>query len=111
MKSMADFVTVATTDELPPNGEPIVFELGRKWIALYNIEGNYYAIEDTCTHDGGPLVEGEREGCVVECPRHGARFDIRNGEFLAGPAGTVDVPAYEVRVEGNEIQVGSRKRS
>lgn len=105
---MTDFITVATTDELKP-GERLVVEIGRKWIAIFNIEGEYYAIEDVCTHDGGPLVEGELHGCEIECPRHGARFDVRTGKVTAPPA-LVDVPRYEVRVEGDQVQV-ARQRS
>lgn len=103
---MADFVTVATTDEIQP-GERMVFEIGRNWVAVFNVDSTYYAIEDICTHDGGPLAEGELVGCVIECPRHGAKFDIRNGKVLSPPA-VVDVPAYEVRVVGSDIQVAGR---
>jgi 3-phenylpropionate/trans-cinnamate dioxygenase ferredoxin component len=100
---MADFVTIATTDELKP-GERIIVELGRHWIAVFNVDGSYYAIEDVCTHDDGPLAEGELEGYVIACPRHGATFDIRTGQVLSPPA-LVDVSSYQVRVVGNEIQV------
>jgi 3-phenylpropionate/trans-cinnamate dioxygenase ferredoxin component len=105
---MTDFVTVATTDEIKP-GERMVFEIGRKWVAVFNIDGTYYAIEDLCTHDDGPLAEGELHGCEIECPRHGARFDVRTGKVTAPPA-LVDVPAYDVRVEGSEIQVATARR-
>lgn len=105
-----EFITVAKVGELPPNGEPIVVEIKRRWVAIYNLDGNYYAIEDVCTHDGGPLAEGDRDGNVVECPRHGACFDITTGSVLSGPAGTIDVPVYAVRVEGDTIQVSKRKR-
>jgi len=100
---MAQFVTVATTDEIKP-GENIVFEVGRDWIALFNVDGAYYAIKDVCTHDDGPLADGELHGCEIECPRHGARFDLRTGEVTAPPA-VLPVPTYRVRVDGNEIQV------
>jgi 3-phenylpropionate/trans-cinnamate dioxygenase ferredoxin component len=103
---MDDFVTVATTDELRP-GERLIVEIGRRWIVIFNIEGEYHAIADVCTHDDGPLAEGELRGCEIICPRHGARFDVRNGKVLSPPA-LVDVPAYAVRVEGGEVQV-SRK--
>lgn len=100
---MAEFVTVATTDEIQP-GERLVVELGRFWVAVFNVDGHYYAIQDLCTHDGGPLAEGELSGCVIECPRHGARFDIRDGRVLSPPA-VVDVPVFRVRVQGDEIQI------
>ncbi|MCB9455006.1 MAG: non-heme iron oxygenase ferredoxin subunit [Anaerolineaceae bacterium] len=103
---MAEFTTVATIDEIPP-GERMVVELGRHWVAIFNVDGTYYAIEDVCTHDDGPLAEGELTGCIIECPRHGATFDITNGKVLTAPA-IVDVPTYAVRVQGDNIQITSR---
>ncbi len=102
---MTTFITVATVDELPIGSAPIVVDINRRWVAVYNLGGRYYAIEDRCTHDDGPLAEGEVTDCVVKCPRHGARFDIRTGQFLSGPAGTVDVPSYQVQVVDGQIQV------
>ncbi len=101
-----EFVTVAKQDELQP-GERMVVEVGRRWVAIFNVEGTYYAIEDVCTHDDGPLAEGELTGCIIECPRHGATFDIRTGKVLSPPA-MVDVKAFDVRVEGDAIQVMPR---
>ena len=100
---MAEFIAVATVDEIPP-GERLVVEIGRRWVAVFNLEGQFYAIEDRCTHDDGPLAEGELKGCEVICPRHGARFDIRNGRVLSAPA-LVDVPTFETRVVGRDIQI------
>lgn len=105
---MTDFVTVATTDELAA-GDRLVVEINRKWIAVFNISGEYYAIEDMCTHDGGELADGELIGCEITCSRHGARFDVRDGRVTHPPA-LVDVPAYQTRVVGNEVQVGPRKK-
>ncbi len=105
---MTDFVTVATTDELA-TGERLVVEINRKWIAIFNIDGQYYAIEDMCTHDGGELADGELIGCEIVCSRHGARFDVRDGHVTRPPA-LIDVPVYETRVVGNEIQIGPRKK-
>jgi 3-phenylpropionate/trans-cinnamate dioxygenase ferredoxin subunit len=102
----AEFVTVATVDELQP-GERMVVELGRRWVAIFNVEGMYYAIEDVCTHDDGPLAEGELNGCIIACPRHGATFDIRTGKVLSAPA-MVDVKSYDVQIQGNDIQVKPR---
>lgn len=102
---MTEFITVAKTNEIQP-GQREVFGIGRKWIAVFNVDGTYYAIEDVCTHDDGPLAEGELSGCVIACPRHGATFDIRDGRVLTAPA-LVDVPVYEVRVEGDEIQLAT----
>jgi nitrite reductase/ring-hydroxylating ferredoxin subunit len=107
---MTDYVLVGTVDEIEPGGEPIVVEINRRWVAIYNIDGHYYAIEDRCTHDDGPLAEGDLEGTIVKCPRHGACFDVTTGKFLRGPAGTVDVPTYEVQIEGNEIKIGERRK-
>lgn len=100
---MPEFVTIATTDEIPP-GERIVVEYGRTWVAIFNVDGKYYAIEDRCTHDDGPLAEGELHECIIECPRHGATFDIRTGKVLTAPA-MVDVPTYHVQVVGSDIQI------
>lgn len=106
---MTDFVTIGTTDELQPGDEPLIVEIGNRWVAVFNVDGTYCAIEDVCTHDGGPLAEGELTGGVIACPRHGAKFDVCTGKVLSAPAFT-DVTAYEVRVEGNEIQLGPVKK-
>lgn len=106
---MAEFVTVATLDEIPP-GERIVVELGRTWVAVFNVDGSFYAIEDRCTHDDGPLAEGELDGTVIECPRHGACFDITTGKVLTPPA-FVDVPVFDVRVQDDQIKIARRGRS
>lgn len=102
-KSMTNFVTVATTDELKP-GERLVVEINRRWILLVNVDGQYYAIEDNCTHEEHPLSEGQLDGCSIECSKHGAVFDLRNGEVQAPPA-HLPVRTFDVRVEGNEVQV------
>ncbi len=101
------FLTVATTDEIKP-GERLVVEVGRRWIAIFNVSGTYYAIEDRCTHDDGPLAEGELTGTTIKCPRHGACFDIRTGAVLAPPA-LIPVPIFPVRVENDEVQVAARQ--
>ena len=103
---MSDFIRVAALDEIPANGSKQV-EVDDVRVALFNLDGELYAIEDVCTHDGGPLVEGEIvAGCQVECPRHGARFDIRTGSALSFPAFTA-TNTYEVRVEGNDVLIES----
>ncbi len=99
-----EWVTVAEVDELP-NGERIIVEIDGEPIAVFNIAGELYAITDVCSHDDGPVAEGQLHDHSIECPRHGARFDVRSGEVLSLPA-IVDIPAYPVRVEGQEIQVG-----
>lgn len=101
---MDGYVRVAAAEEIPA-GDRLLVELEGVRIAVFNLDGSYYAIEDLCTHDGGPLVEGEiLEGCQVECPRHGARFDIRTGEALSMPA-FEPTPAYDVQVEDGQVYV------
>ena len=100
---MTRFVSVAKVGEIPVGGRKIV-RLDDQEIAVFHLDDGYYAIEDVCTHDGGPVAEGVVEGDVIECPRHGARFNIRSGAALCLPA-TSPVPTYTVRVEGDAIQV------
>ncbi len=100
---MPEFVTVATTDEVKA-GERIVVEVNDHYIAIFNVDNRYYAIEDVCTHDNGPLAEGTLEGTTIECPRHGARFDITTGKVLSMPA-VKDVPRYQLQISGDEIQI------
>lgn len=105
---MTNYVTVGTSDELQP-GDRMVVQVGRVWVAIFNIDGTLYAIQDVCTHDDGPLAEGELHGCEIECPRHGARFDLRDGRVTAPPA-LIPVPVYDVRIEAGNIQVSAKKR-
>ncbi len=100
---MPNFITVATTNALPP-GERIVVETSGHYVAIFNVDNRYYAIEDVCTHDDGPLAEGELDGTVIECPRHGAKFDITSGAVLSFPA-IKPVPRYETRVNGTDVQI------
>jgi len=99
-----EFVTVATVDEIG-NGQRKLVDIDGEPLAVFNIAGQYFAIADVCSHDDGPVAEGMLDGMEIECPRHGARFDLRTGKALTLPA-VVDIPAYPVRVVGNEIQVG-----
>jgi 3-phenylpropionate/trans-cinnamate dioxygenase ferredoxin subunit len=100
----ADYVAVATTDEIP-NGTRKLLEVDGRAIAVFNIAGTYYCIADVCSHDDGPVAEGELDGTEIECPRHGARFDVRSGKVLSFPA-IVDIPAYPVRVEDGDVLIG-----
>jgi nitrite reductase/ring-hydroxylating ferredoxin subunit len=102
-KEMPRFVTVATTDELAPGGAKQVHVDG-KTLALFNLAGTYYAIDDTCPHRGGPLSEGAIEGEQVTCPWHGSVFEITSGEVLSPPART-GVARYTVRVQGKNVEV------
>jgi 3-phenylpropionate/trans-cinnamate dioxygenase ferredoxin component len=94
---------VANRTELPPGGK-ILLELDGRAIALFNVGGTYYAIDDVCTHDGGPLAEGDLDGCAIQCPRHGARFDVRTGKPLCMPA-VEPVATHKVEVRGDEVFV------
>lgn len=100
---VAGFVKVGTTSELAP-GQAKKVQVGGKTIALFNIGGSYHAIDDTCTHRGGPLSEGEVEGDEVTCPWHGAKFKVTSGEVLRPPAST-GVSSYHVRVNGSDLEV------
>ena len=101
---MADFVKVTKVDELAP-GERIVVEVDEHFIAIFNVGGQFYAIADLCTHDDGPLADGEVRGHIIECPRHSGTFDLRNGAALTSPA-VKPVPSYTVKVQGNDVLVG-----
>ena len=97
------FDTVAKVAETPP-GTITVHEVDGVRIALCNVNGRFYAIDDVCTHDGGPLDQGVLEGNLVECPRHGAKFDVETGRAVVLPA-VRPVRTYPVRVEGDDVQV------
>ncbi len=99
-----EFVAVAVVDELP-NGERLFIEIDDLALVVFNIAGEYFAIADLCSHDDGPLGDGEVDDHQVICPRHGARFDVRTGKALTLPA-VEDIPAYPVRVRAGEIEVG-----
>ncbi len=99
-----EFYEVSDVSELPP-GERLYLELDDKPIIIFNVEGEFFAIDDECTHDNGPLGEGQLEDHHIICPRHGARFDIRNGKVLSLPA-VKDVGAYPIRVTDGKIEIG-----
>ncbi len=102
---MTNFVKVATLGEIAP-GERKLIDFDEVTVALFNVDGSYYCIRDVCTHDGGPVAEGKLEGYAIECPRHGALFDIRDGRVLSMPA-VVPVPTYEVKIEAEDIYIES----
>ena len=97
------FTKVATIGEVAPGKAKQVTVNGHK-LGIYNVNGTFYAIDDTCTHRGAPLSEGECEGTVVVCPWHGAQFDLTNGSYLSPPASRA-VASYKVQVVGDEVQV------
>jgi len=82
----------------------VVGEAGDQRIALCNVGGTIFAIDDVCTHDGGPLGEGELFGSEIECPRHGARFDVRSGRVTRMPA-VAPVKTYDVEEEAGGLYV------
>lgn len=100
---MAKFVKAATVTDIPP-GAVGYAEVDGLRLAICNADGAFYAIDDVCTHDGGSLDQGELQGFTIECPRHGAKFDVRTGRVTALPA-IVPVGTYEVKVEGDEVLV------
>ena len=100
---MAGFVKVAKTGDVALGSAKMV-EAGGKKIAIFNVDGKYYAIDNTCTHRGGPLAEGALEGKEVTCPWHGAVFDVTTGEVL-GPPAPKPVSSYDIRLSGNDIEV------
>ena len=100
---MPEFVKVARTEEIPI-GRARMVEVNGKEIALFNVGGSFHAIDNTCTHVGGPLSEGEIDGAQVTCPWHGGVFDVTTGEVLGPPPGRA-VNRYNVRVDGPDIEV------
>jgi 3-phenylpropionate/trans-cinnamate dioxygenase ferredoxin component len=100
---MPDFKPVAKTSEIPDPGRKLV-EIDERLVVVFHAAGHFYAIDDVCTHDGGPLGEGELEGFTIACPRHGAKFDIRDGRALTMPA-TRATAAHEVKIVGDDILV------
>ncbi|MFL7868353.1 MAG: non-heme iron oxygenase ferredoxin subunit [Anaerolineales bacterium] len=102
-----EFVEIAPASELP-NGERMFVDIGDIPIVIFNIAGQLFAIGDVCTHDDGPLGDGDIEGFDITCPRHGAEFDVRTGKVTSMPA-VVDIPAYPVRVVDGMIELGVPK--
>jgi 3-phenylpropionate/trans-cinnamate dioxygenase ferredoxin subunit len=100
---MSDFIRICKVSEIPDPGKQ-VFEVDDRFVVLFHVVGRFYALDDSCTHDGGPLGEGTLSGIEIACPRHGAKFDIRDGRVLSMPA-VSDTTAHEVKVEGGEVFV------
>ena len=100
---MAEFLKVAKADELSP-GQARRVEAHGKRLALFNIDGNFYALEHTCTHKDGPLSQGTIAVDQVTCPWHGAKFNILTGEVL-GPPARQDIAPYNVRLTGTDIEI------
>jgi len=105
--SKLDYIEIAPVDQIP-DGERLFVELGGKSIVLFNLAGKIFAIGNVCSHDNGPVGDGEIEKNEIICPRHGARFDISTGKATSLPA-MVDIPAYPVRVVEGMVQIGVPK--
>lgn len=100
---MQDFVKVANVGDVSDPGKQLI-EVDERILVLFHVDGQFYCLDDVCTHDGGPLGEGCLQGTTVICPRHGAQFDIRTGKALTMPA-TEDTVAHQVKVEGQVVLV------
>jgi nitrite reductase/ring-hydroxylating ferredoxin subunit len=100
---MAKTVKVAQTSDLSPGTGKVVQADGRK-LALFNVEGTFFAIDNTCTHRGGPLGEGGLSADTVECPWHGAHFNVKTGAVTNPPA-RAGVRSFPIKIEGNDVLV------
>lgn len=100
---MSEFVRVANTDEILP-GQAKLVEVNGTEIALFNIDGHFHAIDNSCTHVGGPLCEGEISGGEVTCPWHGAVFEVATGRAV-GPPAMEAVNRYNLRIDGGNIEI------
>lgn len=100
---MSDWVRVCRPEELAP-GEHRVVDVDGAMVAVFNLAGRYYAIEDVCTHDGGTLTGGPIQGEEIVCPRHGARFCIRTGAALSAPA-FEDTATFPIREEAGFLEI------
>ena len=106
-EAKVEYIEIAPVSELP-NGERLFVEIADKPIVIFNIADQIFAIGDVCTHDNGPLGDGDLEGHEIVCPRHGAKFDVRTGKATQMPA-VEDIPAYPVQVRDGNIFVGMPK--
>jgi len=100
---MAEWVDVAAVGEIAPGSYKVV-DVDDAMILVFNIDGEYFAVDDVCSHDGSPLSGGKVEGCEIVCPRHFARFNIKTGEVTAPPA-YEGIHTFPVRVQDSTIQV------
>jgi len=100
---MSEWIDVIEESELE-NGEHVVVDVDGTEVAVFKIDGEYYAIEDVCTHDGAEIASGVIDGCEIVCPRHGARFCIKTGAVKAPPA-YEDINTYKVRIENGLLQL------
>ena len=103
------FVRVADTKDIAPSQMKEV-QVDGESVCIANVDGNYYAIGSICTHEGGPLADGTLDGYEVECPWHNSKFDVRTGDVISPPANEPE-PAYEVKIEGNNILIKLQGKS
>lgn len=92
---------ISRINQVPP-GRGAVVQVGGKAIALFNINGTFYALDNVCTHRGGPLGEGKVNGTVVTCPWHGNQFDVTTGQVITG---TLPVTTYAVHTDGDDVLI------
>ena len=100
---MSDFILACKTSDIPAEGKLSV-EVDDRFVVVVRVDGEYFCLDDVCTHDGGTLGDGELENHCLVCPRHGAKFDIRNGDAVEMPA-TEATGSHEVRIDGDQIFV------
>jgi nitrite reductase (NADH) small subunit len=99
---MGQWTRIAAIDECPPgNGLEVI--VGERVVALFNVEGTFYALDGVCPHQGGPLAEGDITGCIVTCPWHGWQFDVRTGQHQL--SATIRQPTLPVRIDGDGVLV------
>jgi 3-phenylpropionate/trans-cinnamate dioxygenase ferredoxin subunit len=104
---MGEYVAVCRVEDILDPGKKTV-EVDGQFVVVFRVDGQFYCLDDVCTHDGGPLGEGSLEGIAIRCPRHGAKFDIRTGKALTMPA-TVDTRCHDVKVENGMVWVRLRE--
>jgi nitrite reductase/ring-hydroxylating ferredoxin subunit len=101
--TMANLIKIAEVKDLTP-GQAGAFDVEAQRIALFNVEGTFYAVGDTCSHRGGPLSKGSVAGTIVPCPWHGAAFDLKTGAVMRPPA-PQGVPSYRVVIDGGDVKI------
>jgi nitrite reductase/ring-hydroxylating ferredoxin subunit len=99
---MADFVRVASTSDIP-RGQGRMYEVQGRQVAVFNVEGQFHAVDNVCEHQGGPLADGELDGCIVTCPWHGWTYDVTSGQSPDDP--DTKVQPFAVKVEGDDVLI------
>ena len=102
-KWMSEFQLVCLASDVPEGGMKLV-EVDERLAIVFHIEGSFYCIDDICTHDGGPLSDGQLTGCEIACPRHGAKFDVTSGKALTMPA-TQNTACHEIKIDDGNVYV------